>query len=280
MDFHADQSNLGHRMSDRFRWLARRHRRHLRGPAVALRYRGLRSSDVLLAGYPRSGTTWLTFVLAEVLSGVPSTWASTGNLIPAVGRHRSAPALLPSDGRLLRTHERRRPGGGGAVYVVRDPADVAASYYKWFRFHRLDPGPFARFFDLYLEGRIDGYGPWSAHVESWLESGAACHVVRFEDLLRNPCAEVTGALRFLGVVHVDPGAIHQAVDANARPRMREKEALEPAAFGRHDPAGRFVGAGRAGLGWSWLTPSQRAALSARTGRALRLAGYRSMSGPS
>ena len=65
MDFHADQSNLGHRMSDRFRWLARRHRRHLRGPAVALRYRGLRSSDVLLAGYPRSGTTWLTFVLAD-----------------------------------------------------------------------------------------------------------------------------------------------------------------------------------------------------------------------
>src|SRR2546427_12929310 len=108
-------------MSDRFRWLARRHRRHLRGPAVALRYRGLRSSDVLLAGYPRSGTTWLTFMLAEVLSGVPSTWASTGKLVPAVGRHQCAPALLQSDGRLPRTHEQRGPAHAVPAYVVRKP---------------------------------------------------------------------------------------------------------------------------------------------------------------
>src|SRR5207245_9378800 len=94
------------------------------------------------------------------------------------------------------------------------------------------------------------------------------------------CSEVTEALRFLGIVHMDPGAIHQAVDANARPRMMQKEELEPAAFGRHDPVGRFVGAGSAGLGWSLLSPSQRTGLSARTARALRLAGYRSMSGRS
>ena len=43
--------------------------RVLRRPVVALRHRGLLSEDAFIVSYPRSGTTWLRFLLCESIAG-------------------------------------------------------------------------------------------------------------------------------------------------------------------------------------------------------------------
>src|SRR5437868_2208022 len=81
----------------------------MRVPLVWLRHRGLDSSDVLLASYPRSGNTWLSFLIMESLSGATAEFDNVNRLIPEIGLHGNTPSLFPGGGRLIKTHERYRP---------------------------------------------------------------------------------------------------------------------------------------------------------------------------
>jgi hypothetical protein len=58
----------------------------------------------MLASYPRSGNTWLRFVLADVLAE-SSSFDNIQGLIPEIGIHGGARSLLPNGGRLIKTHE-------------------------------------------------------------------------------------------------------------------------------------------------------------------------------
>jgi len=114
----------------------------LRAPVVALRHLGLREHDVFLACYPRSGSTWLRFILAELLTETPAEFKTVNAQIPYVGRHPNAPPSLPGKGRLIGTHELRLPPGKRAIYLIRDPRDVAPSYYQWQLRHGVFSGAF------------------------------------------------------------------------------------------------------------------------------------------
>jgi len=76
----------------------------VRVPVMWVRHSTLRSCDVFLASYPRSGSTWLRFILQEILTGEPSRFENVNQRIAFVGRHGNAPSLLPSGARLLQTH--------------------------------------------------------------------------------------------------------------------------------------------------------------------------------
>src|SRR5215472_10450025 len=91
----------------------------LRAPLVSLRHRGLDARDVFFASYPRSGSTWLRFLLFETLSGQSSAFGKVNDCIPDVGDHLKAPRLLPGGGRLIKTHEPYRNSYEKALYIVR-----------------------------------------------------------------------------------------------------------------------------------------------------------------
>jgi hypothetical protein len=257
---------------ERLRWELRAHRHRARRPLVALRHRGLLPADAVLAAYPKSGNTWLAFLLTEVIHDRPADWASSAECLPAVGRHAGSPAPLPGGGRTLRTHERRRPEYHRAIYLVRHPADVAHSYHRWLRWQGMDPGPFERFFPRFLARPVDGYGPWGRHVESWLTPGPPTLLVRYEDLRTEPMTAVSRVLRFLDLP-VDVARIETALEANSLDRMREKEdAVRGTLFRGRTDAG-FVGAGGTAGGADRLSEEQFALLEQLAGPALELAGY-------
>src|SRR5437867_8735637 len=91
----------------------------LRSPLTWLRHRSFDPADVFIGSYPRSGSTWLRFVLLEILTGRPSEFPSVNRSIPKVGRHNQALPLLPGGGRLIQTHEPYREEYQKAVYLVR-----------------------------------------------------------------------------------------------------------------------------------------------------------------
>jgi hypothetical protein len=232
---------------------ARFRSRVLRAPIIRYRHRGIRPQDGMLASYPRSGTTWLRFLLTEVLSGEEARFGPDAQPIIYVGGHAAAPDVLPGGGRLIFTHETVPVGDRRVVYVVRDPRSVALSEHRWLVRRGLAPPTLDLFIDEFLRGRSNPWGRWDAHVNGWLDSEASkaghLRVVRFETLRETPEAELADVLRFLGE-EVDPSIVARAVENNTLERMREKEEEAPdRAFGagvRRDI--RFVKEGATG-GW-------------------------------
>ena len=227
--------------------------RSLRLPLNAFRYRGLRPNDLFIASYPRSGTTWLRFLLFELLIGEPAEFVPVNQAIPYVGKHRGAPDLLPSGGRMIQTHEAFLRGVTSAIYVVRDPRSVVLSEYRWQLRTGLFEGSFESFFDAFMSGRANPYERWDRHVDIWTDSRIAAegrlHVVRFIDLRNDAVAELTRILDFLGVRR--PASLIETVVANnglAQMRMKEERAPEGALGTRARPDIRFVQAGSTS-GW-------------------------------
>src|SRR4051812_1955252 len=85
------------------------------------KHRGLTAADAFLAGYGRCGSTWLAFMLSEVLWKAGSENSLGGHrFTPFVGYHHQAETRLPSGGRLISTHETYRREYQRAICLVRD----------------------------------------------------------------------------------------------------------------------------------------------------------------
>lgn len=255
----------------KLRWRLRPVRRALHGPVSWYRHQSVRPTDVIIASYPRSGSTWTTMMLAELLAGRTLDFESLDRVVPTVGHLRHASPLVIDGGRLLRTHEPYRRDYGRAIYVIRDPRDVALSYYHYRQWTREYHAGRRDFVNMFLDGRVDTYGLWSEHVRSWLDAPTYTRlVVRFESLRADAGAELRRIAAFLRVgFHGD--AVEEVVRRNSVAGMQEKER---GSFGEMTAAGhRFVRAGRVG-GWQEeFTPAEVQSIVSRFGATMTLAGY-------
>src|SRR5581483_2273754 len=163
---------------------ALRRSRVLRSAVVAARHRGLRRDDIYIASYPRSGNTWIRFLLADLITGEQADFESIDTLIPSVGNHRTAIGISTGR-RLIKTHEPHRAAYVTGIYLVRDVRDVLIS---WYRVTRTDPDDVSdldAFVADFLTDRASPYGAWTDHVRSWQHArdhGLPIAVYRFEDL--------------------------------------------------------------------------------------------------
>jgi hypothetical protein len=248
----------------------------LRSPLlVSLRHLGLRAQDAFIASYPRSGNTWLRFLLCEILIGRSPDFGAADETIPYIGGHRSAPTVLRSGGRLIKTHERYHPVYRKAIYLVRDPRDVVSSDYRYAQMKGFFASDLDSFVERFVAGRVHGFGSWPDHVSSWLDGELAgtgdLMMVRFEDLRSDPEATLQQALDFLGVPQPGRDVLQVAVKHNALAHMQQKE--EAVAEKRARPDLRIVHQGSVG-GWrDELRPNQVERIEAHTGDWLVRLGY-------
>ena len=243
----------------------------LRVPLVWARHRGVKDQDVFVASYPRSGSTWLRFLLFETLTKNDAGFDNVNRMLPDVGMHADATPLLPNQGRLIKTHEPFRPAYKRAVYVVRDVRDVVLSEYAY----QNALGRIERTFDDYLtdflNGTATGYGSWQEHVRGWIDSPLAANgnllVVRYRDLRKDTQTYLQRIVDFLGV-DVDRQMIVRAVQNNEFQKMRAKEDKSPQLGKSVEGESRFVRKGAVG-GWrEQLTPELLLRIEEKTGTML------------
>src|SRR5688572_7344844 len=121
---------------------------------------------------------------------------------------------LPSP-RVLKSHEPFDPRYPRAIYVVRDPRDVAVSYFHYLRKQRQldDETTLDELVELFVAGQLDRYGTWGENVASWLPAERAIRI-RYEDALRDTPAAVRKIAQFAGW-DVTEDAIQRAIAASA-----------------------------------------------------------------
>lgn len=190
-----------------------------------------RADDVFIATYPRSGTTWMQFLLHLLVRGPKVEFQHINEVCPWFERSLAIGSLdpaqlerLPSP-RIFKTHLPRRwlPTGGRFVYIERDPADVATSYFQLYRSYLGFDGSLDEFLERFMAGRVQ-YGSWWGHVEGWRRHAADADVlwVRYEALRSDPTAALTRVASFAGLPD-DEGSVMRAVSGADLPRMKELE---------------------------------------------------------
>ena len=271
---------------------------------------------VWLASYPKSGNTWLRAFLANLvadaggpvpladlpqfcddearpelfsaLAGRPSTELTFDEICALRPRVHADIAARSPGTRLVKTHNCAGFVGShplhnasvtaGAIYVVRNPLDVAVSMAHHFgldvdaAIERLGDDRVATANDTLFVTQM--LGSWSHHVASWADlASARILVLRYEDLIADPVAQFSRAAGLLGLGG-DRGRIERAVANASFETLASLERSE----GFAEASGKSTRFFREGRPDQWrevLTPAQAGADRGQAPRAdgtLRLRG--------
>lgn len=164
----------------------------------------------------------------------------------------------------------------GAIYILRNPLDVALSYAHHFKVD-ID-----RTIELMGQKNCrlprsenvtpQVIGSWSQHVKTWMNAaGMIMKVVRYEDMKESPRETFSSVIEFLDL-DVVPEKLDQAIAFTSFKEMRRQE--EEERFVEGHPDGRaFFREGRAGAWRGVLSQEQVARILDAHGNVMREFGY-------
>ncbi len=255
---------------------------------------------IWIAAYPKSGTTWLRAFLNNYIRDLPAPYdvnspkdLSTGESGAALYRafdprpasrysvaevQRMRPLVhrqLAAENKglfFVKTHNALLTVAGvslvtpevtsGAIYILRDPRDVAVSYShhlgrpvdEVIRF-MADPEAATGGTDAKVYERLSS---WSAHVHFWTRHpNPRLHVMRYEDMVAAPAESFGAVIRFLG--HEPAAArLARAVEFSSFAVLQGQERQHGFAERPAESAAAFFRVGQVGQWRTFLTDSQRA----------------------
>lgn len=230
-----------------------------------------RESDIWIATYPRSGTTWSQYLLVLLHRGVdfefehihdPSPWFERSL---AVGSLRAEDFNALASPRIFKTHLPASwvPERGRVLHVHRDGRDVARSYFGLYRKYLGFQGSFSEFFDRFLNGDLQ-YRSWFDFERGWQVRKQERNVlsVAYEEMRANPRNYAERIAKFMGLSPSaqELDAIVAATDIKSMKEIEHK--FDHAALllrERGVQSQSFIRDGRVGAGAKELTPEQERA---------------------
>lgn len=163
----------------------------------------------------------------------------------------------------------------GAIYIVRDPRDVAVSYASHYGIEIDDA---IKQMESHTELRKPGLpmfhyvGPWSDHVTSWCDVDGNVVVLRYEDMLENPTKCFRKVLKAFGLP-AHKARVERAANRVSFARLSAAESKFGFKERLDESADQFFRSGKAG-GWAnTLNKGQVARIEAVHGPVMRRFGY-------
>lgn len=178
-----------------------------------------RRKKVVVCGYPRSGNTWTTRLVAEALSAPVGGFYRdyAGNYrrrevaIEGIERANKHNIVLYKSHHDAQFFERKDIS---VIFVVRDPRDVALSAMSYF-YGTKDPVALEQVFDVMSGAKVSGkpwFGNWNQYITEWLNRDPL--ILRYEDLICDPEAELSRAFKVLELEYSHSGVV-SAIENNS-----------------------------------------------------------------
>lgn len=193
-----------------------------------------RPDDVILATFPKSGSTWTSYLLHQIRSGGDDDFDDIKNevvdITPGHWDPRRQPFSEPQRfrPRTFKTHGSyaHAPKGARYVYVSREPKDIFWSLYQFI--HDLlgirEKVPIDRFYRDYFVARFgtghDIGNVWD-HLLGWHEIAGRDNVLwlHYEDMVKNRESVLRMLAELIGV-HLDQPLLNRLVDHSSMEHMR------------------------------------------------------------
>ena len=145
----------------------------------------LPKNDIILSSYPKSGNTWLKFILSYLYAkkNTNITFTNIDKIVPGVmpawkyllTKKYLYPSVFKSHSIYNSSNNRYKN-----IYIIRDPRDVYISYYYF-----LGGAKNLKHFSWFIGNYEFPYGRWSDHVKSWIQHQNKDNIafVKYEDML-------------------------------------------------------------------------------------------------
>ena len=238
-----------------------------------------RDSDIFLVSYPKSGNTWMRFLIGNLIIKEGVDFININNYIPGIYKARERDLEKLEDPRILKSHEPFTCNYKKVIYLYRDPRDVVISYYFWkkkytpnFNLSMVD------YIDLFLDGENSQFGAWDEHVRNWLGSktfkDGNVLIIKYEGLKKDAFKEMKKVCNFLNL-KVSNQDVKKAIENSDFKNMQKLEEIQGAKsrfLKKSDPNIKFI---RKGLSqWrNYLTKEQIQRFKNQYGEILIELGY-------
>jgi hypothetical protein len=238
--------------------------------------------DVYLVSYPKSGNTWVRFILGNYMTSGKMDFSNGHLLMPDIHFNPEQIQHVPFSPRFIKSHFPYRPEYRNVVYIVRDGRDAAVSlYYFMIKMKQLDKETsFSTFLkDHFFVGNVP-FGDWAEHILSWVnkKDSANILIVKYEDLLSDSQMELQKILRFLKM-EIDEEKLNIATQKASFDSMKKSEIEHSAELKKlgHDSSEGTTGIVREGKKSSWKTmfsPQEEKQFNELYGKTMELLGYK------
>ena len=164
-----------------------------------------RDDDIFIVSFPRSGNTWISFVLANIIIeklelNIEVNFFNIHGFIPDIHQGQDIPldlGFFPFK-RMIKSHSSFHPGYKNVIYLIRDPRSVMLSYYKY-----LDGlGKFNNSLSTFIMDTNLGIGAWTDHVKGWLNGivpGTRFRIFKYEDIKSRPDISISELAKLIGI---------------------------------------------------------------------------------
>lgn len=248
-----------------------------------------RPDDVLIATYPKAGTTWMQQIVHGLRTGGDMDFDEISIAVPwielAYDMGLDLEAEQAARPRAFKTHYNgdNAPGGCKVIFIVRDPLDTMVSFYNFMNGWFIEPGSISMHeFAEHLLTREYLSGSYWSHLLTWWPKlkDSDCLSLAFEDMKEDLPAAVARVAEFLEL-DSDADVIEIATRQASFEFMKQHERQfddHPTAIARNadcglpaDAGSTKVGSGEVGGHKAVMEPATRALLDARWREIIELA---------
>ncbi|XP_074538057.1 cytosolic sulfotransferase 1-like [Halichoeres trimaculatus] len=179
-----------------------------------------RPDDIIIASYPKSGNTWLSYIMDLLYNEETRGREKSLKIFQRVHMLESTFHLLEPgtemlnklliSPRLIKTHlpvhflpKSFWDQNCRIIYVARNAKDIVVSYFNFERMTILhpEPGDWSSYLHRFMEGKLL-FGSWYDHVSGWWrrkQTYPHLHFMFYEDLIEDTKGELDKLCSFLGL---------------------------------------------------------------------------------
>lgn len=181
--------------------------------------------DIYLVEYPKSGITWLSFLIGNIELKLNKqseiiTLLNYTKYVPDIHQIKCGEISRILKRTFIKSHDVYNPYYNYVIYIVRHPYDVMVSYYNFMRERRFNKG-----FEDFVKNKKFGIGSWVNHLNSWYynnQGSQRIHFIKYENLMKNPKKTLKDLYTNLGI-DLNYEIIKSSIDLSNMENMKKSE---------------------------------------------------------